>query len=88
MSSVTTDQPVYQDGQTVTMTFTETNESDQPVMVPTGQNGFVFDQVVHADLDLTTYPPIPAGWSTLEPGQSWTQTETWPVGDPVSGPTP
>ena len=44
VSSVTTDQPVYQDGQTVTMTFTETNESDQPVMVVTGQNGFVFDQ--------------------------------------------
>ena len=46
VSSVTTDQPVYQDGETVTMTFTETNESAQPVMVPTGQNGFAFDQVL------------------------------------------
>ena len=23
---------------------------------------------------------------TLQPGQSWTQTETWPVGDSASGP--
>jgi len=30
--------------------------------------------------------PTITGWSTLEPGQSWTQNETWPVIDPVSGP--
>ena len=45
VSSVTTNQPVYQAGETVTMTFTETNTSDQAVMVLTGQNGFAFDQV-------------------------------------------
>jgi hypothetical protein len=88
VSSVTTNQPVYQAGDTVTMTFTEANESDQAVMVLTGQNGFAFDQVLplsYSDIPLLPGPTI-AGWSTLEPGQSWTQTETWPVAQPVSGP--
>jgi hypothetical protein len=88
VSSVTTNQPVYQAGDTVTMTFTETNESDQAVMVLTGQNGFAFDQVLpasYSDIPLLPGPTI-TGWSTLEPGRSWTQTETWPVVDPVSGP--
>ena len=87
VSSVTTNQPVYQAGQTVTMTFTETNTSDQAVMVPTGQNGFGFDQVSPASY--SNIPLLPGstmtGWSTLQPGQSWTQTETWPVVDPVFG---
>ncbi len=88
VSSVTTNQPVYQAGETVTMTFTETNTSDQAVMVPTGQNGFAFDQVLPASYSGIPLLPGPTmtGWSTLEPGQSWTQTETWPVVDPVSGP--
>jgi hypothetical protein len=88
MSRVTTNQPVYQAGQTVTMTFTETNKSDQAVMVSAGQNGFTFDQVLPASYsDIPSLPgPTATGWSTLQPGQSWTQTETWPVIDPVSGP--
>ena len=87
VSSVTTDHAVYQGGQTVTMTFTETNRSDQPVTVPTGQDGFVFDpSVATSNLDLSDlHSPIPTGSMTLQPGQSWTQTETWPVGDPASG---
>ncbi len=87
VSRVTTDQPVYQDGQTVTMTFTETNVSDQPVVVPMGQTGFEFDQPSPTlSLDLENLPgPYFAGWSTLQPGQSWTQTQMWPVGDPVPG---
>jgi len=87
VSSVTTSQPVYRAGETVTMNFIETNKSDQAVMVPTGQNGFAFDQVLpasYSDIPLLPGPTI-TGWSTLKPGQSWTQTETWPVIDPVSG---
>jgi len=88
VSSVTTNLPVYQAGETVTLTFTETNKSNQAVTVLTGQNGFAFDQVLPASYsDIPSLPgPTIAGWSTLEPGQSWTQTETWPVIDPVSGP--
>ena len=88
VSSVTTDQPAYQAGQTVTMTFTETNESDQPVIVPSGQTGFEFDQPSPTpSLNLEDLPgPIPTGWMTLQPGQAWTQTQTWPVGFPASGP--
>ncbi len=88
VSSVTTNQPVYHAGETVTMTFTETNKSDQAVMVPTGQNGFAFDQVLpasYSDIPLLPGPTV-TEWSTLQPGQSWTQTETWPVFEPVSGP--
>ena len=90
VSSVTTDQSVYQAGETVTMTFTETNESDQAVMVLTGQNGFVFDQPSPASYSISRCLPGPtiAGWSTLEPGQSWTQTETWPVVTRCRVPTP
>ena len=57
-------------------------------MVLTGQNGFAFDQVLPASYsDIPLLPgPTTTGWSTLQPGQSWTQTETWPVVDPVSGP--
>ncbi len=87
VSSVTTDQPVYQVGQTVTMTLTETNVSDQPVTIVTGQNGFEFDQPSPTlTLDLEDLPATdPTGWSTLQPGQSWTQTETWSSGNPVAG---
>ena len=68
VSSVTTDQPVYQAGQTVTMTFTETNVSDQAVMVPTGQNGFAFDQVLPApNLDLEDYPGLIGDGRLLSP---------------------
>ncbi len=88
VSSVTTVQPVYENGQTVTMTFTETNTSDQAVTVPTGQNGFAFDQSGSTSgLNLSGLPAaIPQAWTTLQPGQSWTQAETWPVGYPQSGP--
>ena len=88
VSSVSTNQPVYQAGETVTMTFTETNTSDQAVMVLTGQNGFAFAQVLPAAYSgIPSLPgPTTTGWSTLQPGQSWTQSETWPVVDPVSGP--
>ena len=88
VSSATTNQLVYQAGETVTMTFSETNTSDQAVMVATGLNGFTFDQVSPASYSGIPLLPGPTntGWSTLEPGQSWTQTETWPVIDPVSGP--
>jgi hypothetical protein len=88
VSSVTTNRPVYQAGETITMTFTETNESDQAVMVPTGQNGFAFNQVLPASYSHIPSLPGPTitGWSTLQPGQSWTESETWPVIDPASGP--
>jgi hypothetical protein len=87
VSSVTTDQPVYQDGQTVTMTFTETNVSDQPVIIPTGQTGFEFDEPSPApNLNLEDLPgPVFEQWATLQPGQSWTQTQTWSVGNPPPG---
>jgi hypothetical protein len=88
VSTVSTDQSTYQSGQTVTMTFTETNVSDQPVVIPTGQTGFVLKQTsVPHNFDLGGLPgPVFQAWSTLQPGQSWTQTQTWRVGNLVGGP--
>ena len=88
VSSITTDQSAYQVGQTVTMTFTETNQGTQPIFVPTGPNGFDFQSggSIAGPVD-STEPQGPVEWTTLQPGQSWTQTTTWPIGASVSVPT-
>jgi Intracellular proteinase inhibitor len=107
VSSITTDQTVYQPGQTVTMTFTETNEGDQPVAVPTAQNGFVVTASAEppsndalpvfpgdyinfyfgADGSDSNTTPGTVLWTTLQPGQSLTQTATWTAADLESGTT-
>jgi hypothetical protein len=86
-TSVTTDQPFYQLGQPVKLTFTETNKGDEPVPVVTGSPQFQITQ------DGTTiwnrfYPgdalPLDPTWSILQPGQSYSQTTTW-NGVPTAG---
>ncbi len=93
VSSVTTDQPVYQNGQSVTMTFTETNQGDQPVTVPAGPNGFatvvyIGSEYLYSSLSNGSHwaPSTGTEWTTLEPGQSWTQTTVWPIAQYVLGP--
>ncbi len=77
-TSVTTDQSVYNSGQPINMTFTETNVSDQPVTVVTGPSAF---QVMQDGTDVWDANPIGGtssmNWTTLQPGQSYTQTDTW-----------
>jgi len=76
--SLTTDKSVYQAGDTINFTFTETNTSTQPVTVTVLPADFTVTQ------GLTTIfasnPPSSSETGTretLQPGQSVTQTGTW-----------
>jgi hypothetical protein len=80
MSSVTTDKPVYLPGQSIGMTFTQTNDGSQPVKVIAGKGAF---EVTQNGQSVWESPPpqlSPAptlSWQTLQPGQSLTETATW-----------
>ena len=80
VTSVTTDQTVYSPGQPVNMTFTETNEGTEPMPIIIGspefqvmQNGTVIWDTFWDSQNPLTQP----SWSTLQPGQSYSQTTTW-----------
>jgi hypothetical protein len=97
VTSVTTDQSVYDLGQPVNMAFSETNASDQPIAVLTGPSDFeasqdgsgVWDsssvQIGPPPLTAASFPTGETNWTTLQPGQSYTQTATW-NGLPTIGP--
>ena len=76
--SLTTDQPTYQVGQSIQITFTETNTSTQPVTVSVAPTDFSVSQgsyaVWQSDPDNANQPPTS---ETLQPGQSLTQTASW-----------
>ena len=87
-TSVATDQLTYEAGQPVNLTFTETNDGDQPVAVVTGspefdvtQNGTTVWSPFYAGAPATIEPT----WSMLEPGKSYAQSATW-NGLATSGP--
>ncbi len=86
VTSVTTDQTEYNLGQPVNLTFTETNDGDQPVAIVTGSAGFEITQNGTAIWNpyYDAPPPTWPTWSTLQPGQSYSQTATW-NGLPGSG---
>jgi hypothetical protein len=80
VTSVTTDQPVYNAGQPVNLTFTETNDGTQPVLIIIGSPEFqvVQNGTIIWDTPWDSYgPSTPLSWSTLQPGQSYSQTATW-----------
>ncbi len=88
VTSVTTNQLDYDAGQPVNLTFTETNDGDQAVVVITGSPKFEVIQnettiwgPFYAGAPVTTQPT----WSTLQPGQSYSQTAAW-NGLPTTGP--
>ena len=83
--SLTTDQPVYQPGQPVRMTFTEVNTSDQSLTIPPVQPaGFSIWQ----NGKLVMVDALPAivitNPTTLTAGQTITDTQSW-NGIPMSG---
>ncbi len=83
VTSITTDQSVYQAGQPVTMTFTETNEGDQPIAVVTGATSI---QVTQNGNLVQGFPfSVSTSWTTLQPGQSLTQAQTWNTNSEDSG---
>jgi hypothetical protein len=80
VSTVTTDKPSYQPGQSIGMTFTQTNDGTQPVKVIVGNTAFEVSQ--NGQTVWTSPPPqlVPAptlSWQTLQPGQSVSETATW-----------
>jgi hypothetical protein len=80
-TSLTTDKSSYDHGEPVVMTFTETNNGNQPVTVLEGPT--VFDVTWNGE-DFFAYSDYqflhtgsPPTWQTLLPGQSYSQTYTW-----------
>ncbi len=86
-ASLTTDQTVYQVGQPIQMTFTETNTSDQPINVDEGPSIDGFD-VTHNGASVWEsnwgINPMVLVAQTLAPGQSLTLKATW-NGSPSPG---
>jgi hypothetical protein len=78
--SVATDKAVYQPGQPIHMTFTETNASSQPVTVDWGPStdGFLVERngVVVWQSNAGINPMFVAA-NTLDPGKSLTLAATW-----------
>jgi hypothetical protein len=78
VSTVTTDQPVYQLGEPVQLTFTEVNSSDQSITIPVQQPaGFGITHngtPVLVDLEPAIYL---SGTETIAPGQGFTTSQTW-----------
>ena len=76
--TLTTDQPVYQVGQTIQISFTETNTGKQPVTVDVSPTDFTVSQnsdaIWQSDPGNASKPPTK---ETLQPGQSVQQTATW-----------
>ncbi len=78
VTSVATDHSTYETGQPVNLTFTETNNGDQPVAVVVGSTDF---QITRQDGTTVWSSPgifsVQPTWLTLQPGQSYSQTGTW-----------
>ena len=87
VSTVTTDQSVYQLGEPVQLTYTEVNTSDQSITIPHPQpSGFgITHNGTPVLIDL-----LPAififGTETIAPGQVFTMSQAW-NGIPMSGPS-
>jgi hypothetical protein len=88
--SLTTDRPVYQVGQPIMMTLTETNTSDHDINVDFGPaiDGFFVTQD-GVEVWRSNLGPQPqtnfVGLKMLHPGESFTQSVTWD-GRPNEGP--
>ncbi len=79
-TSITTDKPVYVLGETVDMTFTETNEGTTPIKVIAGSGTLDVDQngnQVWVSAPATLVFNANLAWQTLAPGQTLTETADW-----------
>ena len=78
-TKVTTDKSVYQYGEPIQLTLTETNVSSQPIAVLTGPAAFVVTHDGAAVMQSAVPSSLPASttWETLGPGQAYSQTFSW-----------
>ena len=74
--SVTTNQSTYQPGQSVQITATETNSSNQAITILNTQNAFTAVNGSHVNFPVTDASSS-APFVTLQPGQSEILTATW-----------
>ncbi len=74
--SVATNQSTYQPGQSVQITATETNSSNQAITILNTQNAFTVVSGSHVTFPVTDVSSS-APFVTLQPGQSETLTATW-----------
>ena len=77
---LTTDQSVYQVGQPIQITFTETNTGNQPVTVSLSPTDFTVSEARNVGAIWESNPENdgqPPTSVTLQPGQSVSQTATW-----------
>ena len=87
VTSVSTDQSTYTTGQPVHLSFSETNVGTQTIVVLTGPNGFRIAQngtVVWSSPNSGTGSTQQKTWATLQPGQTYSQIDTWD-GVPLTG---
>ena len=80
--SLTTDKPVYQAGQSITMTFAETNTGTTPVTVQDGPSIDGFDVTENGKLVWQSNAgnnSLVIHNVTIQPGNSFTLTKTWDV---------
>ena len=82
VSTISTNQSVYQVGQQVDITFVETNSSPNPIVILPSGAFAVID--VATDAAVFTQPVGQNAMLTLQPGQSLTQTATWTATQPGS----
>jgi len=78
-TTLTTDKSTYLAGQPINMTFTETNQGNQPVNVIAGSGTFEVTQN-GAPVWNSAFPNFPwqdLSWQTLQHGQTLTETATW-----------
>ena len=78
--NLTTDNTVYQLGQSINFTFTETNTSSQPVAVENGPSVDGFDVSQNGTVVWSSNAgatPLDIEQQTLQPGKSLTETGTW-----------
>ena len=79
-TSLTTDQQTYKAGQSVEMTFTETNTSDQAITFGVGAVNSGFNVSEGGQIIWKSNAgiiPFVIEELTLQPGQSYTTTSTW-----------
>jgi hypothetical protein len=86
VTKIATDKGVYEVGQPVTITFTETNHGAQPLSVLTGPTEF---EVTQNGTIVWSLPSSPNAaqptWLAVQPGQSYSQTATWAPSNAATG---
>lgn len=81
---LSTDQSTYPVGQPVRLTFSETNIGTEPIVVLAGPTSFVISRNGAPFWSSSSHGATPIQkptWLTLQPGDTYAQTDTWDPGE-------